>query len=639
MAPYAIAHMKIGLKLYETGYRFASDERARIYLTNSLEPPSDEMKQREFEEWAPALAHEAHAVNAVKRNHRFTVVTGNPPYSLLSQNLTESARAIVDAYRKVNGVPIKERGALQFEKILQDDYVKFFRWSQDQIDGSHCGILALITNHAFIDNPTLRGMRYSLLSSFKHIYCLNLHGNSSKKERNPDGSVDENVFDIQQGVAIFHGLQFPAAKSELRLCCDLWGTRDSKYATLSGSSLASVPYKEFVPVSPYFLFKSHSTGFGEEYERGLKLTDMFEQGSMGVVTARDHVSISFEDEALLRTATEFRDSRLSNDAVCKKLDIPEKKGWDVAKARALIKKEKNLKSFIKLIDYRPFDSRKIFYHRSLVWGMSRPTMQHILDRANVSISTTRSIEAGAFRHVFTSRHLIGHHFVSLKEVNYCFPLWLYPDKDSLALRQGRTINLKPEFVKAMSIILGLPQSGIDNLPHGITAEELFHYAYGVLHSPGYRSRYAEFLKMDFPRLPLTGNLELFRALSRLGDELVALHLLESPKLDKAITTYTGLPKPEVEKVSHSRNTVWLDKALTRGFRGVPEAVWNFYIGGYQVCEKWLKDRKGRTLSKDDIKHYHKIIVALSETIRLMKEIDKVIENHGGWPAAFTLSHS
>jgi predicted helicase len=169
---------------------------------------------------------------------------------------------------------------------------------------------------------------------------------------------------------------------------------------------------------------------------------------------------------------------------------------------------------------------------------------------------------------------------------------------------------------------------------GRTAEDIFSYIYAILHSPGYRSRYADFFKTDFPRVPLPGNLKLFRSLSRLGGELLALHLLESPRLNTPLSTYIGSANPEVEKSSHARDTVWLDKAQTRGFRGVPDDVWDFHIGGYQVCEKWLKDRKGHTLSKDDIVHYQKIVVALSETIRLMKEIDEVIENHGGWPGAF-----
>ena len=655
MAPYAIAHMKIGLKLAETGYTFATEERARIYLTNALEPKLSQLPTIGYE----ALAHEAAAVNEIKWKKRFTVVIGNPPYSLWSQNLNANLRAIVDPYRFVNGEPIKERGALQFEKILQDDYVKFFRLSQVQINNSGCGVLGLITNHSFTENPTLRGMRSSLLDSFQSIFSLNLHGNSSKKERNPDGSSDENVFDIKQGVAIFHGIQFPTTKAQTRHCGDLWGTRESKYTTLSRSSLTSASYNTFAPATPFLLFKASDSGFAEEYEGGWKIADMFDQGSMGIVTARDHVSLSFDTEPLLCTATEFRDSPLSNKAVCEKLDIPEKKGWDVAKARALIKKETNLKSFIQEIDYRPFNTRKIFYHRSLVWGMSWPTMQHVLGKKNIGLSTTRSIETGEFQHVFASQRLIGHHFVSLKEVNYLFPLWLYPGEDALSFRRDCTPNFKPEFLKALALKLELHQSGADSLPADLTPEDIFHYIYAVFHSPGYRSRYAEFLKIDFPRLPLTGNLELFRELSRLGGELVALHLLEFdvaqaflPVLPKeagknahltyaALTEFIG-PSQLVLKPGWTDGTVWLDsggkKAATTpgtsGFHGVPENVWNFHIGGYQVCAKWLKDRKGRTLTDEDIAHYHKIVIALSHTIRLMAEIDQVIETHGGWPGAF-----
>ncbi len=627
MAPYAIAHMKIGLKLAETGYRFKTEEPARIYLTNALEPKVKQLPQIGFE----ALAHEAAAVNEIKWYKRFTVVVGNPPYSLWSQNLNANVRAIVDPYRFVNGERIIERGALQFEKILQDDYVKFVRLCEVQINNSRCGILGLITNHSFVDNPTLRGMRGSLLNSFQSMFILNLHGNSSKKEQNPDGSEDENVFDIKQGVAVFLGVEFSTAHPSSRLCSDLWGNRESKYSILSRSRLESIPYHPFEPTLPFLLFKTRNGEFIAEYEKGWKIGDIFEQGSMGIVTARDHVSISFDDEPLLATATEFRNSSLSDKAVCEKLDIPKKNGWDAAKARTLIKKEKNLGSFIQKIDYRPFDTRKIFYHRSLVWGMSWPTMQHVLGKNNIGISTTRSIEAGAFQHIFASEHLIGHHFVSLKEVNYFFPLWLYPDDDALGFRRDRAPNLKPAFLKSLAQTLSLAQSGSDNLPVGVTPEDIFHYAYAVFFSPGYRSRYAELLKGDFPRLPLTGNLELFRALARLGNDLLAMHLLHSPKLDKPLSEYVGGRNPEIEKIEWTENTVWINKAKSVGFKRVREGVWTFRIGGYQVCEKWLKDRKGRTLSKDDIAHYQKIVVALSETIRLMAKIDEIIEEHGGWP--------
>ena len=205
------------------------------------------------------------------------------------------------------------------------------------------------------------------------------------------------------------------------------------------------------------------------------------------------------------------------------------------------------------------------------------------------------------------------------------------------MHKGPQLNFGPQFLNTLAKGLVIEQRAKSELPAGLTPEDIFHYAYAVFHSPGYRSRYAEFLKIDFPRLPLTGTLELFRALARLGGELTALHLLESPKLAQPITEFIGGRNPEVEKVSWTSNTVWVDKAQTTGFLGVREPVWNFHIGGYQVCQKWLKDRKSRRLSADDIAHYHKIVIALAETIRLMAEIDKVIEKHGGWPGAFTAS--
>ncbi|MGO8678124.1 MAG: type ISP restriction/modification enzyme [Limisphaerales bacterium] len=246
--------------------------------------------------------------------------------------------------------------------------------------------------------------------------------------------------------------------------------------------------------------------------------------------------------------------------------------------------------------------------------------------------------------VLATTHLCGHKSCAAYDINSLFPLYLYEEtfafdvgqkEIGFARRLSKRPNFAGSFLKALAAALRLPQKGSHGLPEGVTPEDIFHYSYGVFHSPGYRSRYAEFLKIDFPRLPLTGNLELFRALARLGGELVALHLLESPMLDHPITEYLGGCTPEIAKVSWSKNTVWLDKAQTTGFKGVREDVWNFHIGGYQVCEKWLKDRRGRQLSVDDRDHYQRIVVALSETIRLMAEIDRAIETHGGWPNAFT----
>lgn len=618
MAPYAIAHVKVGLKLHETGYRFESDERARIFLTNTLEKPVHQVTLA-----LPALAHEAKAVSEVKNGQHFTVVIGNPPYSLLSQNLTDDARAIVDPYRYVEGIQIKERGALQFEKILQDDYVKFFRYSEAQILRSGAGVLGLVTNHAYIDNPTLRGMRSSLLATFQNLASLNLHGNSSKKERSPDGSPDENVFDIKQGVAIFIGSRAQGGRQS-RLTGDLWGTAERKYAVLAEGPQWST-YSPFDPAPPMFLFKIRNESIAREYESGWKLTDIFGQMGMGVVTARDNISIAFDDEPLIANAKKFRDSPLSDEKICEELDISMKKGWDVAKARAMLRREGSLRSFVRSINYRPFDSRRVFYHRSLVWGMSAPTMQHFVKRENLGLSTTRSVESGPFRHVFASSDIIGHHFVSLKEVNYLMPLWLYDERGS-----KRTSNIASGFVSAMNAAL----NGHGKPPNKASAplpEEMFNFLYAVLHSPTYRSRYEEPLRSDFPRVPLPGSSELFREMVSLGSDLVKLHV--SPPKTPA-RRFFGEEDPVVQIVRFEKESVLLDDSGTCGFRGVPEGVWGFHVGGYQVAEKWLKDRRGRTLTSEDISHYDGVLAAIEGTQALMARIDESILRHGGWPNAF-----
>jgi predicted helicase len=275
----------------------------------------------------------------------------------------------------------------------------------------------------------------------------------------------------------------------------------------------------------------------------------------------------------------------------------------------------------------------------VVWSMAKPVMKNMLSGNNLALCTNRQVN-GEFKHVGVSRRLINDCTLSVatKERTYIFPLWHMPDNptDTLLTDAAPRVNLSAGFLRSLAMALSVEQAEHQRLLSGFSADSVFGYIYALLNCPSYRMRYSEFLKSDFPRLPLTAKLSLFRTLSQVGSKLVSVHLLESPELDKTLTSYTG-SNSEVEKISFARETVWIDKAQTRGFRGVPQAVWDFHVGGYQVCEKWLKDRKGRVLSKSDIGHYTKIVVALRETIRLMAEIDKVIEAHGGWPDAFITS--
>ena len=664
MAPYAIAHLKIGLKLYETGYRFENDERARVYLTNALEPPGDGQFTLDF---LPALAHEAAAVNEIKQKQRFTVVIGNPPYSGLSSNMGPWIDGLLKgrlpdgtataSYYHVDGEPLGER-----KVWLQDDYVKFIRLSQWLLDGTGAGVHGYISNHGYLDNPTFRGMRWSLMQSFRRIHVLDLHGNLKKREVPPEGGRDINVFDIQQGVAI--GL-FTKASAASRCVwhADLWGEREQKYRWLWEHGSADTEWVQLEPGPPFHLFELFDDAGTGAYYGWPGIKEVMAVNVTGIVTARDGFVIDLEPSALLDRIETFLDNRLSDTEVKKRLGLKENYAWRIAAARSELRaatRRKRLEDFVTKILYRPFDERFIFWHPSVVWRPRTEAMPHLLAGENLGLIFMRQVAIGdEYTHFGASRHPVDNRaFYSNKGIMSFGPLYLYPGvgkaDGSLFSRwakgkDGRTPNLASEFVEqiAAATELRFVSDGRGDLREAFGAEDVFAYIYTVFHSPGYRGNYEAQLKLDFPRVPLPGSVDLFRKLAEAGHDLLALHLLDSPKLGNTITTYTGPMNPEVGRVGWSDGTVWLDAGKTNareghratkpgtiGFQGVPEEVWDFQIGGYQVCHKWLKDRKGRTLSDEDVAHYQKIVVALNETIRVMAEIDEVIEAHGGWPDAF-----
>ena len=354
----------------------------------------------------------------------------------------------------------------------------------------------------------------------------------------------------------------------------------------------------------------------------------------------------FEPGAVLERARAFRDSDLDDVGTCRALGIPIKKGWNIKRARERINQLDNLSDRVKTLLYRPFDKRAIFYHNSLVWGMAWPVMQHMLSGRNLALITSRMTKGETFCHALVSDTFSEVILLSSRTSNnaFVFPLYLRSERTGFCLEPRA--NFSPGFLTSLAERLDLARNGWDGAAEQALAENTFYYIYAVLWSGTYRARYAEFLKIDFPRLPLPGTSGLFYTLVRLGRGLVALHLMESPKLEKIISSYAGPAHPTIGRIGWSNDTVWIDAVRpkkgaadidvtgTVGFRGVPEEVWNFHIGGYQVCEKWLKDRKGRTLTAEDITHYHRIVIALHETIRIMREIDEVIDAHGGWPGAF-----
>jgi predicted helicase len=635
MAPYAIAHMKIGLKLFETGYRFGSNERARVYLTNSLEPPTDAAKQMEFQELAPALAHEAQSVNSIKSQQRFTVIVGNPPYS---------------NFGKLNKIPFiidlledYKRGIVEKNISVHDDFIKFLRLSQFLIHKTGSGLVGMITNNTFFDGPTLRGMRNSLIDNFDAIRVVNLHGSLKKGEQAPDAGKDENVFDITVGVGISILLKSCGDKARQEIdSADLWGTRSSKYERLLREK--PLDFVRLTAVAPDFYFVPKDFSLADEYKCSPSVPEIFQLGSSGVKTHRDELLVDYERGKLVNKFLDIA-RRTDLKGLKDEYGIKDTAYWTLAGAKKHVR-EDTVASKVRSYLYRPFDLRYIFYEPDIVERSRWEVMQYML-RPNLALICTRQTNPAAFTEILVSNALVDKRVLaSFTGEARVYPLSISGEVFSLDLGEhdmaehkkgGSRPNFSPEFLKALATNLTLPQSGQHGLPENVTSEAIFNYIYAVFNSPNYRSRYAEFLQVDFPRLPLTSSLELFRKLDILGGELVALHLLKSPKLEHLSGMYDGIAHPEVEKVSYGKKTIWIDKTLTCGFRSVSEEVWEFNIGGYQVCEKWLKDRKGRKLSKADVEHYQKIVVALRETIRVMAEVDKAIDAHGGWPAAFVVS--
>jgi predicted helicase len=647
MAPYSVAHMKLGLQLKDSGYDFASDERLRVYLTNTLEKAHELTGLPLFTQW---LAEEAAQAGDVKQSAPIMVVLGNPPYSGNSANTGEWIAGLlrgVDSltgqktgnYFEADGAPLGERNP----KYLNDDYVKFIRFSQWRIEQTGYGVLAFVTNHGYLDNPTFRGMRQSLLETFGDIYILDLHGSTKKKESALDGSKDENVFDIQQGVSIgiFVKRKDGARKSNDKSNvhhADLYGLRSSKYEWLWSHDVNNTQWHTLVPQSPSYMLVQQDLSNWVEYEKAWKVTDVFPTNSTGIKTARDALTITWSRDEVWQIVRDF--STLSVDEARDKYEAgPDTRDWQVELAQNDLLKSGPDKSNLAKVLYRPFDVRNTYYTGNSRGFHSMPrgeVMGHMFAGDNLGLGSTRATEIGAgWEHIFAFNTLFTHHSVSLKEANYLFPLYLYLgekksdlfDQDSSGPASvGRIPNLSPEFITDLSAKLKLkfqPDGGGD-LKKTFGPEDIFHYTYAVLYAPSYRTRYAEFLKRDFPRLPLTSDAKLFAKLCALGQELVALHLMTTHAA--AICTYPIAGSNRVDKVSFDAGRISIN--TEQYFDGVPTEVWNYHIGGYQVAHKWLKDRKGRLLSFADLQHYQHVIGALAQTIRLQAEINTTIP---AWP--------
>ncbi len=593
MASYAMAHLKLDLLLTETGYKPSTNQRLRVYLTNSLEASHPDTGTL-FANW---LSTEANEANHIKRDTPVMCIIGNPPYSGESANKGDWIMNLMEDYKKEPGgkEKLKERNP----KWINDDYVKFIRLGQYFIEKNGFGVLAFINPHGYLDNPTFRGMRWNLLKTYDKIYTIDLHGNTKKKETSPDGSSDINVFDIEQGVSINLFIKTGKKKSsELArvLHYDLFGKRDFKYEFLIENNLKSINFSAIPIVEPNFFFVNKDFTSQSDYANGFKLLDLFPLNNVGIVTAKDSILIKESVSELINSVKDYY-----------KIELNQK--------------------LIRKISYRPFDEKMVYYDTRIVERAREKLMQHFHSGDNIGLVIGRQgqvVGSMPWNIAFITNSMTDFNLF-YRGGGMLFPLYTYTKTNGMQIIDkytGRATNLSISIVNEIEENLGLHFANERVTKHEIFAPiDLMDYIYAVLHSPTYREKYKEFLKIDFPRIPYPKDQETFWKLVKLGGEIRQIHLLESSAVDKFITQYQVDGDNNVVKPVFHDGKVYINE--NQYFDNVPQVAWDFYIGGYQPAQKWLKDRKDRKLEFDDILHYQKIIVALTETHRLMQEIDKI----------------
>lgn len=613
MASYAMCHMKLDMMLAELGYRPTSTPpRLSVYLTNSLEEGEAANQSLPFAQW---LSNEVRAANTIKRDMPIMCVIGNPPY-LGEGGVSEGwiGRLMEDYKKEPGGVEkLKERNP----KWLNDLYVKFIRMSSHLIEKNGEGVLGFITNHGYLDNPTFRGMRWHLLKTFDRIWVLDLHGNAKKKEVTPEGKPDKNVFDIQQGVAIIIGVKKRDGGDGLAEVWhgDLWGDRAGKYKALEGGGLTAPVFERLESPAPQYPLVRRDFGALGAYEAGFQINAFMPVNSVGIVTARDDLTIAIHKDELWQRMQIFIE--LDPQAAREQYKLgKDARDWRVAWAQEDVKQNFTQDKLTR-ISYRPFDNRWTLYtgnSRGIMCYPRHEVMKHLANIDNYALIYSRQAVSGDAPpvNILLSDTIFDNRGVfSNKGISQAAPLYLYPDEQDLD--QSRRVNFDPKLYARLQSLATHPAHG--------TPDEIavFDYIYGVLHCPAYRSTYAEFLKIDFPRIPWPKTPDAFWDIAGKGGMLRRLHLMEPAAIGPTPFPFEGQGDGIIDKPRFEDGRVWIN--ATQSFANAPEVAWGFYIGGYQPAQKWLKDRKGRQLGFDDIQHYQRILKILSETDRIMATIE------------------
>jgi hypothetical protein len=610
MAPYAIGHIKFSFILEEEGYTLTDVERPKFYLTNTLEMKTLEKTNLPL---MSSLSEESHLAEAVKKETPILVIMGNPPYSVSSMNKSDFIKEAMKVYKE----DVKKERNIQ---PLSNDYIKFIRFAHWKIDQSKKGVIDMITDNSYLSGIIHRGMRKKLLESFDEIYILNLHGNSRIGEKTPEGNKDENVFEIKEGVSI--SLFIKSGKHEglgKVYYADVYGLREDKYNFLGTHSFRTTVWKELKLVEPYYFFVEKDFSSQEEYDKFIPIRNVFGRFSTGVTTHRDNFIVGFTKEEVEQKILTFT-SDLPDEIVREGLNLKDTTDWKFDIAREKVKRI-DWRKYIRQYAYRPFDVRYICYLPDLIDRDRWDLMQNFFEE-NLGLVTTRRMPEifgmPAFICIYIGdKHLTG-------DQTYLFPLYLYPypssDKNHLyeesAEQKNKLPNLNPELIQKLN----------ETYKRDVTPEQIFYYIYAVLYSNIYREKYAEFLKIDFPKVPFTLDYNLFIKMGELGKKLVDLHLLLSSELHNPISKFRGQDSGMVEKVKYNEEDMRVYINEDNYFDNVEKVVWEYQIGGYQVCDKWLKDRKERILSLAETEQYCKIVTAIAKTIEIQQEIGNLYQD-------------
>lgn len=606
MAPYAMAHIKLAMTLGELGV-LNPGRPMGVYLTNTLDLAAELDHDLFTIGLAAAFSAEATRASAIKTESPIMVVLGNPPYSGHSENKSAHAASLVKRYKVEPGglTKLDERNP----KWLNDDYVKFMAFSEEMVaKNADGGIMAMITNNGYLDNPTFRGMRWHLANTFDTIYIIDLHGSHKKKEVAQDGTRDENVFDIQQGVAIIIAVKKPGPSDGLAtvLHADLYGTRTKKFQALDADEI------QFQPVTldrKFYFFQPRDTTGQAEYQTGLPVNAFFKKGVIGQFTGRDKLTVDTDRETLWKRVEDFI-ALDSEDARVKYSLGKDVRDWAVARAQADVKKGHTKERLIP-VTYRPFDVRWTYYtgtQRGFYYYPRLEIMKDLRDDPrNVALVVGRQGAAtgqGEWSLAYVARHVIDLNIFA-RGGGYVFPRRVRDDAggwqdnitDSALARLTKSLSAQPN------------------------TDDVFAYVYGVLNSSEYRANAKEFLKSDYPIIPMPNDDADFQTHATFGRRLQELHLLEANDVQdptSLVTTYPVVGDNVVARRKHDGDRVWINEKQYIG--NVTCEMWEYRIGGYPVADKWLKDRRGTALSADDIRHIQQVFTAIAKVLETTKAL-------------------